>query len=179
MNDNDPPTQNRDAVALMIPINAVLPGSGIWQILTPEGNSMKPSELFKCLMVLVASGTLHAAPGPLPVPDSDAIGKKEKLVRDVFGNYSVVPLPERHAIAVKMVEQALATTDDPVARYALLKDAGDLAASAGDAATAMRAANLLADQYAINGGELKLGLLAAPPMPPLRRMLPRVSQTRD
>jgi hypothetical protein len=95
----------------------------------------------------------------LAVPDASALAKKEKLIRDVFGNYGTAPLAERSNIAGKMIAQAMETTDDPAARYALLKDAADLAAGAGDAATAVRCAILLAANFAPDGTELKLALL--------------------
>jgi formylglycine-generating enzyme required for sulfatase activity/beta-lactamase regulating signal transducer with metallopeptidase domain len=100
-----------------------------------------------------------AAGARLPVPDAASAAKTEKVIRDVFGNYNAAPAAQRPAIAAKMMEEGIATANDPVARYVLLKDAGDLAASAGDAATAMRAATMLASTYLLDEGELKLALL--------------------
>jgi formylglycine-generating enzyme required for sulfatase activity/serine/threonine protein kinase len=156
-------------IAAITAVAAALVGITLWQILPPAESPMKPSRLIKSLVLLVTTGAFGgpkpAAPDNAPhlaglaVPDAATQAKKEKLIRDVFGNFNAAPLAERPAIAVKMLEQGMATADDPAARYVLLKDGGELAASAGDAATAMRGAALLASVYAVDGGELKLALL--------------------
>jgi formylglycine-generating enzyme required for sulfatase activity/serine/threonine protein kinase len=146
---------------------AILVGVTLLQTLTPVESPMKPSRLIKGLVLLVTTGAFggprppdHAPPiAGMAVPDAAAQARTEKLVRDVFGNYPAAPLADRPAIAAKMLEQGMASAGDPAARYVLLKDGGDLAASAGDAATALRAAALIGSTYAIDGNELKLALL--------------------
>lgn len=125
---------------------------------------MKLSRVAKGLVLFVAAGALAAPPAGdhpagLAVPDAAALAKKEKLVRDVFGNYTATPLANRSAIAAKMIEQGTASVDDPAARYVLLKDGADLASSAGDAATALHAASLIGGSYAVDAAELKLANL--------------------
>lgn len=157
-------------IAAITAVAAALVGITLWQILPQAESPMKPSRLLKSLVLLLTTGAFggpkpaapdnapHAAPG-LAVPDVATQAKKERLIRDVFGNFNAAPLADRPAIAAKMIEQGMATADDPAARFVLLKDGGELAASAGDAATAMRAATLLASIYAVDAGEWKLALL--------------------
>src|SRR5207302_1396206 len=52
-------------------------------------------------------------------------------------------------------DQGVETTDDPVTRFVLWREARDLAAQAGDTARAFKAVDALAKEYQVNGLEMK------------------------
>jgi hypothetical protein len=116
-------------------------------------------------VMLTVSSAKADAPGPetsparIPVPDAGAQAKSEKLIRDIFGQYLQTPGANRSAVADKMLEQGLATHDDPSARFVLLKRATELASASGDVATAMRASGETAKFYAVEIDDLRLEAL--------------------
>src|SRR5438876_10969457 len=74
------------------------------------------------------------------VPDEPSQARAERMVREVFAkDYAGHTPAQRVALAQKMLQQAGDTTDDPAARFVLLREARDLAASAGDPGTTQRA----------------------------------------
>ena len=70
-------------------------------------------------------------------------------------DYARTGIPAKAALGVKLLEQARATKDDPVGRYALLLEARDLGAQGADAVTAMGAADELAADYQVKPGEVR------------------------
>lgn len=95
-----------------------------------------------------------------PVPDVAAQKEKESLVREVFkSDYAKKARGDRIALAKKLLQQGIDTLDDPSARYVLLREAKDLAASAGDVATAVSAIEETANFFNVDALRLKLGLL--------------------
>jgi beta-lactamase regulating signal transducer with metallopeptidase domain len=106
-----------------------------------------------------AAADAPAAASPrLPVPDAVTLAKAEKLVRDAFGNYSSAPLKDRSSLAAKMIQGGIDTQGNDAGRYVLLKDGMELAAGAGDAADALKAADEMSKLYAVNGNDLRLEL---------------------
>lgn len=76
----------------------------------------------------------------LPQPDAEAQAKALKLVKEAFGDAYASKAPaERRALARKLLQQGVDTHDNLAARFVLLRDARDIAASAGDAGTAINA----------------------------------------
>jgi hypothetical protein len=108
---------------------------------------------------LLALGLLQA--GRAPVPDAGVLKEKEKLVREVFKtDYAKKAPGDRIALAKKLLQQAVETKDDPGAQYIMLREAADLAAQSGDAATAVQAVGTLAGSFEVDGPRLKLGVLS-------------------
>src|SRR5947208_2899208 len=74
------------------------------------------------------------------VPDEPSQARAERMVREVFAtDYASHAPAARVALAHRMIQQANDTADDPAARFVLLREARDLASSAGDPGTAQRA----------------------------------------
>jgi hypothetical protein len=110
------------------------------------------------------------APKPatsLSIPDTAAQTTAEKTIRDAFGNHDKSPRAERAETAVKMLDAAAGMQDQPAALYVLLKKAGALAAGAGDGETALKAASMLGNAFAIDSDELALEWLRKASTAPL------------
>jgi hypothetical protein len=113
-----------------------------------------------CALVAARSAlaqTLPAtAPALLPVPDALAQDKARLLIYDLFkSEFAKTAVADRQALGKRLLMEAAATKDDSAGRYALLMEATDLAALAGDADTAYQAASMLARFYKVDGIELK------------------------
>jgi hypothetical protein len=94
---------------------------------------------------------------PSPAAQKDA----EKLVRGLFREDYNKPAPsDRLALARKLIQQAIDTTDDPTARFVLLREARDVAAGAGDAELSFRAISILDVDFKIDAVALKHAILA-------------------
>ncbi len=74
------------------------------------------------------------------------------LFKDDFAKLGAA---DRQALAKRLLSEAAATRDDPVARYVLLIESTDLASLAGDPATTYKAAMQLARYYRVDEIELK------------------------
>jgi len=92
--------------------------------------------------------------GTLPVPDAAAQALAGKKIGEVFPNVERLPQVERSPTAIKMVDAADGMKDDPSTMYVLLKEAGALAASAGDGDTSLKAASILDKTFAGDSDEL-------------------------
>jgi hypothetical protein len=89
----------------------------------------------------------------LPLPSKEEIKKAEALIGDLFRkDYMKTSAIARAALVEKLLEQAKETKDDPVARYVLLREARDISARLGDAATAMQVAEEIANNYQVGAG---------------------------
>ena len=113
-----------------------------------------------------------AAPAPLIVipapttrpvvsqPDAEAQAKALKLVKEAFGDaYQAKAPAERRSLARKLLQQGIETADNPAARFVLLRDARDIAASAGDVTTAVSATTHLEQSFKVEGAQLLLGAI--------------------
>src|SRR5262245_35218899 len=95
-----------------------------------------------------------------PVPDAVRLKKAQTEVREVFrADYAKKSPAERKAFALKLLQNAVDTCDDPAARYVLLKEAAAQAALAADFPTGFRAVDELAFSFAVEPISLKLSLL--------------------
>lgn len=93
--------------------------------------------------------------GLLPVPAPLAVAKAEGTIRETFkADYAKTKPAERLAFAVKLMNTAKETVDDPAAYYVLLREAGDMAAKAGEAAKAFEAATELTNKFRVKRGEI-------------------------
>jgi hypothetical protein len=106
-----------------------------------------------------APGTDTGA-GKIPVPDQASQEKAEKTIKEVFKDeYTHRKPADLLALAAKLVQQAEESKDDPAARFVLLREARDLAARAGDAEEALKAADEMIQVFAVNAPEMKAGVL--------------------
>lgn len=86
----------------------------------------------------------------LPIPAKADLARAEKLIADLFKDElaRLKKEPElRSALALRFLEEARETRDDPAGRYALLLEARRLASDAGDGATALAAIEELAQGF--------------------------------
>jgi WD40 repeat protein len=112
------------------------------------------------LLPLALAG--QGATGKAPVPAPAALAKGEALIRTLFReDYAKAradPAAAR-ALATTLLREGRRTTEDVTLRYAALRQAHELAARAGDAATALEAAADLARGYSVDGLALKADAL--------------------
>lgn len=100
--------------------------------------------------------------GHTPEPEAEAQKEAEKVVRDVYkSDYAKKTPADQRALARKLLENGLATKNDPAARWVLLREARELAAQGGDAATALGAAAEAAKTFDVDGLALKTAALTA------------------
>jgi WD40 repeat protein len=101
-----------------------------------------------------------AAADRLAAPAGDALAKAEANVRTVLkDDYARKQPGEKKTLAQKLITLADGTTDDPAARYVMLRDARDLAAEVGDPQLAAQAIDALAKWYEIDPAAAKLAAL--------------------
>jgi hypothetical protein len=101
--------------------------------------------LIPVLLLLVGQTT---APGVRPVPTAAQQSAAHDLIHKLYDKDFARKAPaDRAALAKLLLAQANDTADDVPARYVCLTDAIDLAAGAGDAATAVAAADALARDF--------------------------------
>lgn len=98
----------------------------------------------------------------LPVPDEKALEKAQGLLREVYkDSLSSRDSAGRLELSKMMLAQAAELEDDPAGKYALLTQARDLAAEAGDVSASLSAAEELARVFAVGSAETKLAGLPA------------------
>ena len=81
----------------------------------------------------------------------------QKAAGDLYGDRfrSAKTLADKTAVAAEMIEAALKLQDGSADQYVLLKIAREIAAGAGDAATALRAAEKQAERFDVSAAKLK------------------------
>ncbi len=91
-----------------------------------------------------------------PVPGAASQEKAEKLIKELFKDEYARKSPrEKLSLAAKFLEQARETKDDIAARFVLMREALDLASQAGDPGETLKAVEMMAKDYAINGLAVK------------------------
>jgi hypothetical protein len=117
---------------------------------------MRQPQLAAALSLLVLWTAAIGADAPDKVPDAKAQGKAEKIVKDLFKDDYVKRKPaERLALARKLFQQGVDTSDDPPTRYVLFREAMNLAADAGSLAEGLNAVEELARWFEIAEPALK------------------------
>lgn len=110
------------------------------------------------LALLLASPGFQDRPAE---PDANAQKETLKQVRDLFKDeYARKSPADQAALAQKLLQKGLETNDDLPSRFVMLKEARDVAAAAGDADTALRAAHELGRSFAVDGLALKAAVVA-------------------
>ncbi|HEY1186832.1 MAG TPA: hypothetical protein VGE74_04200 [Gemmata sp.] len=102
------------------------------------------------LLLLACSLRLSADEEPrVPLPPAEDVEKATKLVRELFKDeYAKTTSKARAALAAKLLKQAEETGDDPAARFALLREAADVAATVGEVDLTLAAVDALYGRYA-------------------------------
>jgi hypothetical protein len=96
----------------------------------------------------------------LPVPDAAAQATAEKTIRQIFKDgYAKTKPADQAELGAALFDLAEKTKDDPTARYALLRQAIDMAARGGDIPLATKAIDELVGQYAVASAPTKLQAL--------------------
>jgi WD40 repeat protein len=109
------------------------------------------------VLVLGLALSTAAQEGKKPVPAPAAQAKVAKLIRELYGDELAKAAKDPAAklrLAQTLLQEGRDTIDDPAGRYVLLKEAHQLAAEAGDVATALHAAEELAQHFQIPSAEL-------------------------
>lgn len=98
----------------------------------------------------------------LPIPDEASLAKSLQLIRDLYKpEFDRSATREQQAdSARKLLEQASATAQDPVGRYALFSAAVQIAVDADDLAVACRAVDEMSRHYRLDAREMKSAILA-------------------
>ncbi|MCY3022243.1 MAG: LamG domain-containing protein [Planctomycetota bacterium] len=97
-----------------------------------------------------------------PVPAGPKVTDAEKQIREVFkDDYQKRSAAERTALARRLIKLAQESKADPPSCYVALREARDIAASAGDIDAAWAACEQLAETFAVDAGELKTAALSA------------------
>jgi hypothetical protein len=117
------------------------------------------------ILFLLTVGVHQDKPAIAPEPDANAQKETLKKVRDLFKDEYAKKLPaDQLTLARKLLQNGVETTDDPVTKYVLLKEAREIAIAAGDPETALRAADETAKVFAVDGSALKLAVLGKIPV---------------
>ena len=114
------------------------------------------------LIFVVCSVAVAGQPAAtrLPVPDSAAVEKAEKLVRELFkADLAKKKQADQIETARKMIKSAGETNDNPAAKFALLREASEVAARGGDIGTALEAAAGLTQSFEMKPVDVQLGIL--------------------
>jgi len=99
---------------------------------------------------------------PTAVPDAAALRDAEKVIRDAFkGDYVKKNPADLSSLAKKLLGEAMKPQKDAGLHYALLEECREVAAQAGDVATAMTAVDELDRTFAVDGFAIRAESLAA------------------
>jgi hypothetical protein len=93
----------------------------------------------------------------LPEPEQASLVRAEKSIKELFKTDYAKNQPESmRAFAVRLIGQAIETRDDPAARFVLLREAGTLAAQAGEFGIALVALDRIGKEFATDSATLKV-----------------------
>ncbi|MCY3021603.1 MAG: hypothetical protein NTW87_21525 [Planctomycetota bacterium] len=106
--------------------------------------------------------TAGTADKRLPIPPAAALLDSEKEIREVFkAEYQKKGVAERTDLAKRLLKLAGESKNDALAYYVALREARDVAASAGELDIAFGAVDTLAQAFAVDAPGLKAGALTA------------------
>ena len=97
------------------------------------------------------------SPQRLPVPEADALEQAAAKVRNLYQKdfARARRAPQRLALARKLLDEATATDDDPVARFALLCEARDLGVELARPELILASIDEMAKRHQIDAPEMK------------------------
>ena len=92
-----------------------------------------------------------------PVPDGAALEASQKAAAELFGGRfrSAKTVAEKTALAAEMIDAALRLENGSADQYALLKISREIASGAGDAASALQAAEKQAERFDVPAAKLQ------------------------
>jgi tetratricopeptide (TPR) repeat protein len=103
---------------------------------------------------------LDPGTGKYLVPQPTRLLEVQKQVREKYRDeYAKSKVPERMALADKLLTEAGRTKDDPVAMYVLFHEAGDQAFYAGDLDYCLRVVDEMDRRFLIPANEMRISLL--------------------
>jgi WD40 repeat protein len=104
--------------------------------------------------------TVPAAPTRTAVPGSPEQDAAEKKIKAAFElEYTKTRPTEKLELANKLLETGVKTRDNPAERFVLLREAREMAVQAGDALTALRSIDEMAQAFSVDGMDLKVQTL--------------------
>ncbi len=105
----------------------------------------------------IAAASESNTPQKTPVPNATALETSQQAARDLFGDRfrSAKTVTAKTAVAAEMIEAALKLQDGSADQYVLLTIAREIATGAGDAATALQAAEKQAERFEVPAAKLK------------------------
>jgi tetratricopeptide (TPR) repeat protein len=99
-------------------------------------------------------------PKKTAVPDPVQLAEAEKRIRKTFADdFAKTKLADQAALAGQLLDEAIKTKDDAVARFALLQLTSETAARGGDFNLALRAIDAIDQEYEIDAPARKTKLL--------------------
>ena len=115
------------------------------------------------VVCLGAAASGQELPAKAPVPSVAAQWVATRTIKGIFADAraKAVTPAEKAALAAKMLQAGIETTDDLPQKYVVLKDALDLAVAAGDGGTATAAADELSRSFAVEALPLRIGVYEA------------------
>lgn len=117
------------------------------------------------LMLAVAAGAAaeQVAQQRTPVPDVKALEAARAMASQIYARrfQQAKTVADKTALAREMIDSSLKFDDGSADQYVMLKIAGDVAAGAGDAPTAIDAAEQLAKRFDVSAPKLKADSLLA------------------
>jgi len=106
------------------------------------------------------------------VPDEASVKQARAIVHELFAEgFADKTLKGRADLAAQLIKAGVTTNDDLVGRYALFAEACDVAVSAADLGTALRAVAEMGQRYQVNTLQLKASVLT--------RFAPRLTLPQD
>jgi hypothetical protein len=113
------------------------------------------------LTLLLPISPSFAADLPKPhVPDEPTQAKAEATIKQIFkAEYASNDSPARRAFARKLLGQARDEKTESASRFVLFREARNMAASAGDVVTALRAVDEMSKVFAIDPSAYKLPVI--------------------
>ncbi len=97
-----------------------------------------------------------------PVPKEAAQARAAKLIKELYGGEwaAAKTSAQKEDLAIKLLDKGKESTGDPGGQFALFKVARDVALQAGDSHIAFEAIDALADEFTVDGVEMKTAALA-------------------
>ncbi|MCY3022651.1 MAG: hypothetical protein NTW87_27035 [Planctomycetota bacterium] len=96
----------------------------------------------------------------LPAPPAAVLAEPERQIKEVFKDeYQKKAATDRIELAKRLLKLAEESRNDGLTYYVALREARDVAASAGDLGTAMAAADLLSSSFVVDAAEMKANAL--------------------
>jgi len=95
-------------------------------------------------------------------PEPDAAAQKDTLkqIKDLFkDDYAKKGSVDQASLAQKLLQKGIETNDNLTSKFLFLKEARDVAAGAGDADTALRAATELGKSFTVDASAFKLAII--------------------